>query len=326
MKPIAIQSNHPNNFVKIGYSPTDVCNYKCRYCFPGSNAGLHRWPTDYNQIVDNFSHLFEFYKSNGKDKIELQILGGEPTLWPELANFIKDLKSRHSFIATVQTNGSRTIRWWQEQTGSFDRVNLSAHHKEIDLAHFTLVADSLYTAGVYVDVSVCMDPLAWNQCISMIDYFKTHSKNKWYIGTQKIEEANGENLYTVEQLEFLSKSIKRYPNIFYAFAMRNNFNINRSQIIFDNGKRKTIKHNQVQINNWNHFYNWNCNVGVDMLYINPIGDLSGSCGNSVYGVSDKFNIYDNNFTTNFNPELKPTRCKLLGCYCTPETLMTKSVS
>lgn len=323
MKPIAIQSNQPANFVKISYSPTDVCNYKCRYCFPGSNAGLYRWPQNYKQLVENFSHLFDFYKSNGKDRIELQILGGEPTLWPDLANFIKELKSRHDFVATVQTNGSRTLRWWQEQAGSFDRVNLTAHYKEIDLPHFTLVADTLYAIGVYVDVSVCMDPLAWDQCMSMIDYFKQHSKHRWYIGTQKIEEANGENLYTDEQLEFLSSSVKRYPNIFYAFAMRKNFNINRSKVTFDNGKTQTVKHNQVQINKWNNFYNWSCNVGVDMLYINPIGELSGSCGSSVYGISDKFNIYDSKFITDFKPELKPTRCKFLGCYCTPETLMTK---
>lgn len=324
MKPIAIQSNQPKNFVKIGYSPTDVCNYKCRYCFPGSNDGLYRWPSNYKLIVDNFKHLFDFYKKNGKDRIELQILGGEPTLWPELSNFIDELKSTHDFVATIQSNGSRTLRWWEENGSAFNRVNLTAHYKEIDLKHFTEVADTLYDIGVYVDVSVCMDPLAWEQCLNMISYFKNNSKRKWYIGTQKIEEVGGVNLYTDEQLEYLSNSIKRYPAIFYAFAMRKNFNINRSKIIFDDKSTKTVKHNQVQINNWNNFYGWDCNVGIDMLYINPIGQMSGSCGHSIYGMDTKFNIYDQDFVETFNPELKTTKCKYLGCYCTPETLMTKS--
>jgi MoaA/NifB/PqqE/SkfB family radical SAM enzyme len=325
MIPIAVVSNQPSNFVKISYSPTDVCNYKCRYCFPGSNAGRYSWPKDLKLVVDNFSHLFDQYIKSGKDQIELQILGGEPTLWPELDKFISQLKDRYNFIASVQSNGSRTIRWWQENAQVFDKVNLSAHYKQIDLPHFTLVADTLYDTGVYVDVSVCMDPFAWDECASMIDYFKSNSRRKWYIGTQKIEEADGANLYTPEQLEFLSNSIKRYPSIWYAFNQRKNFNINRSVVQFDNGKSKKVKHNQVQLNDWNHFYGWKCNVGIDMFYINPTGELSGSCGQSLYGLDTKFNIYDQDFKTTFNPKIQPTICKLQGCYCTPETLLTKTL-
>jgi MoaA/NifB/PqqE/SkfB family radical SAM enzyme len=325
MNPIAIKSNQPNNFVKISYSPTDRCNYKCRYCFPGSNAGKYSWPTDLDLVTDNFSHLFEYYQQNGKDRIELQILGGEPTVWPDLAVFIARLKEKYNFIVSIQSNGSRTHRWWQENAVHFDKVNLSAHHQQIDLQHFTEVADILYSAGVYVDVSVCMDPLAWDRCYDMIEYFKKHSKNRWYIGTQKIEESDRAKLYTTEQLDFLTNSTQRYPNIWYAIQQRSKFNINRSRIYFDNGSNKKVKHNQVQINDWNHFYGWECNVGVDMFYINPLGEMSGSCGQSLYNMDTKYNIYDQDFRTTFNPKLQPTVCKLQGCYCTPETLLTKTL-
>jgi MoaA/NifB/PqqE/SkfB family radical SAM enzyme len=325
MKPISIKSNTPSNFIKISYSPTDKCNYSCRYCFPGCNAGLHSWPTDLNLIVDNFLHLFEYYRSVGKTQIELQILGGEPTLWPDLDKFIYELKKHASFKATIQSNGSRTMRWWEEHGNVFDKVNLSAHHKQIDLAHFTQVADTLYDLKVYVDVSVCMDPYAWDQCVSMIDYFKKNSRNKWYIGTQKIEESNQENLYTDDQLKFLSKSIKRYPSIWYAFSQRSNFNINRSIVTLDDGTKQKVKHNQVQINNWNHFYGWECNIGIDSLYIDLRGSMSGSCNQSLYGLDTKFNIYDADFKEKFHPFLKPVKCKQLGCYCTPETLLTKTL-
>jgi organic radical activating enzyme len=325
MKPIAIKSNQPKNFVKISYGVTDRCNYKCRYCFPESNAGRYSWPTDLDLVVDNFSHLMEYYQRQGKDRIELQILGGEPTVWPELAVFIGKLKTRHDFIATIQSNGSRTQRWWIENAASLDKVNLSAHHQQIDLPHFTAVADILYSDGVYVDVSVCMDPLAWDSCLNMIQYFIKHSRYRWYIGTQKIEENDGANLYNTEQLQYLANSIKRYPNILYAIGQRNKFNINRSKIYFDDGSHQKVKHNQVQINGWNHFNNWECNVGIDMLYIDPQGRMSGSCGQSLYGLENKFNIYDQDFKQKFNPEFRTTICQQSGCYCTPETLLTKTL-
>ena len=218
------------------------------------------------------------------------------------------------------------MRWWQQYATTFDRVILSAHYKEINLKHFTSVADALYESKVYVDVTVCMDPLAWDQCLDMVSYLKEYSKHKWYIGTQKIEEVGGVNLYTPEQLSYLSNSIKRYPALWYAFSMRKNFNINRSKIMFDDGSSKKVKHNQVQLNNWNKFYGWQCNIGIDMLLIDPTGQMAGSCGQNLYGLEDKFNIYNDNFITEFNPILKPANCKSLGCYCTPETLVTKSIN
>jgi len=324
MKPIKIISNQKKNHIKISYSPTDVCNYTCNYCFPGSNAGKYPYPKNLNLIVDNFSHLFDYYKHNGYETIELQILGGEPTLWPELDEFIIRLKNKHNFIASVQSNGSRTIRWWQEKAQVFNKVTLTAHHKETNLAQFVTIADTLFDTDVYVEVSVCMDSTDWDKCVNMVEYFKRVGRNKWYIGTQKLEGSIGTN-YTQDQLDYLSHSTKRNPSLFYAFRMRKNFSINRSKVIFDNGSTQTVRHNQVQINDWNHFFNWQCHVGLEMFYINPNGKLTGSCGSNIYGLDDTFNIYDIDFKEKFNPELKTTRCPYLGCYCTPETRMTKSI-
>jgi MoaA/NifB/PqqE/SkfB family radical SAM enzyme len=324
MIPIAITSNQPSNFIKISYSVTDICNFKCRYCFPGSNSGKYKWPANVSQVVDNFSHLFDYYKRNGKTQIELQLLGGEPTLWPEVDQFLSRLKEQHEFRSSIQSNGSRTLRWWQEKNYIFDKVNLSAHYKEINLQHFTEVADLLYRNGVYVDVSVCMDPYEWNKCIDMIEYFK-NSKYKWYIGTQKIEEADGANLYSPEQILFLSNSIKRYPNLWYAFKMRNHFHINRSKIKFNDGTTQTVRHNQVALNDWNHFFGWNCNIGKESLYINPKGIMEGSCSNRLYGLDAKYNIYDADFISKFNPELKSAVCEHKTCICAPETRISKSI-
>jgi MoaA/NifB/PqqE/SkfB family radical SAM enzyme len=323
MKPIRIQSNQPDNFLRVSYTPIDLCNFRCRYCTPDLYAGNSPRPDNLELIIDNFNHLFDYYIANGKTKFELQILGGEPTIWSKLETFINGIKQKHDIIVSIQSNGSRTIRWWEENAKLFDRVYLTAHHKEIDIDHLMSVADLLYDNNVLVDTIVCMDPYAWDKCKSLVEHLKT-SKRTWYIGTQKIEEANKVNVYTDEQLKYLSNSLKRIPNLWYAFKMKNRTFSHSSKIYFDNNKSKRVQHNDVAINQWNYFYNWKCNIGIDSIHITTLGKLQGSCGEKLYNLSEFYNIYDADFIEKFNPGFVPTTCRQLGCYCVPETLLTKS--
>ncbi len=323
MKPISIVSNQPARFVRISYAPTDVCNFGCRYCFPESHAAKYRWPTNLELTVNNFKHLIAFYLSNGKEEVELQILGGEPTLWPELGAFINAVKTKQTKIS-IQSNGSRTLRWWEEHASLIDRVYLSAHHADINVEHFVNVADMLHSKGVTVDVNVCMDPFAWDQCINLIESFK-QSKYKWFIGTQKIEELDGRNHYTDNQLEFLKDSVKRTPTILQSIKILLGNKSRNSVVHFDNGTKQTVKNNDVAINKWNHFYNWKCSIGLESFYIDPQGYLQGSCGEKLYGKDFLYNIYDTSFERNFMPDFVPATCTKVQCLCAPETLITKKL-
>ena len=70
----------------------NTCNHKCWYCFKGSNEGEFRWTDDFDATTKNFFHLLDHYKKYGKERFEIHIVGGEPTLWPELGKFTKLLK------------------------------------------------------------------------------------------------------------------------------------------------------------------------------------------------------------------------------------------
>lgn len=323
MKPVSIVSNQPASFVRISYAPTDVCNFNCRYCFPESHAGNYRWPQDLNLTILNFKHLVDTYRKNKKTNIELQILGGEPTLWPELGTFIRSLKD-YGVEISLQSNGSRTIRWWEEHASLIDRVYLSAHHADINVEHFINVADTLYSKGVTVDANVCMDPFAWDKCVDLIEKFKS-SKHKWFIGTQKIEELDGVNRYTPAQLGFLKDSVKRTPGIVQSIKVLLSNQSRHSVVYFDNGNKQKVKNNDVAINQWNYFYNWKCNIGLESFYIDPRGYIQGSCGEKLYGLDFMFNVNDPDFVKNFNPILTSATCSKVQCLCAPETLITKQI-
>jgi sulfatase maturation enzyme AslB (radical SAM superfamily) len=58
-------NNYKNNFLRIEYMLGNVCNYKCNYCFPGSNEGDKPWP-NLEITKKHFSHLLDHYITQGK--------------------------------------------------------------------------------------------------------------------------------------------------------------------------------------------------------------------------------------------------------------------
>ena len=51
-----ILNNDDPNLLRIEYMPGNLCNYKCHYCFPGSNEGDVKWP-DVDLVLKNLDHL-----------------------------------------------------------------------------------------------------------------------------------------------------------------------------------------------------------------------------------------------------------------------------
>lgn len=316
------QQSSPNKLL-INYAIHNVCNYKCWYCFPGSNTGEHRWPA-LDVVANNFIQLLKYYKTQrNKSQFELNLLGGEPTLWPELGDFIKILKLEFGkdIQIRITTNASRTIRWWSEHSQYFDKVLISCHPNEADENHIIAVADLLYITPVYVDVIVLMDPTVWDKAINIVQNLKK-SKNTWSIQTSQV--IHNSVKYNTEQIAYLESYVKRRPNLFWYWKTSKNFNY-KNKLYFDNGKVISIKKNYLLFNNLNHFKGWECNIGIDNILINFDGRLSANCGENLYKLPISYNLYDKNFVNMFHPKLVPTICTKEGCYCEHEINTTKQV-
>jgi organic radical activating enzyme len=328
MKIIKIQSLERSNTLNIRWSPNNICNFTCNYCFPDAHAGDFKSPENFNTVVSNFQHIFNQYKSKlNKTKFHLQISGGEPTLWKDLGKFILEIKKSHNVYVSIVSNGSRTIRWWKEYGGLIDNLTLSYHAKDADIDHMIEVADLMYDLRKKVTVFVLMDPTQWQKCISAIDYMKTSSKNSWFIISKEIV---GYMPYTRMQKEFLSKELKRVPKLSwflknYNLIFDGSMKILESVAWFEDKKLPLIATPNTYINRgWTDFRGWNCNIGIDSLYVSWSGNIQGSCGQPLF--DQNYNILDNNFVSSFNPEFKPAKCQIERCICIPETHLTKSLS
>ena len=80
------------------------CNFRCPFCHNPELVVHGKWKVGEEGKVEK--EFFQYLKKR-KGKIEgVCITGGEPTLWPELLDFMKKIK-RRGFLVKLDTNGTR---------------------------------------------------------------------------------------------------------------------------------------------------------------------------------------------------------------------------
>ena len=82
-----IESMMPDNLLRVELFLSDYCNYKCWYCTPEFWGKNYKWP-ELESFQENIFHLLKHYEKSGKDRFLIHIGGGEPTIWPDVINFI----------------------------------------------------------------------------------------------------------------------------------------------------------------------------------------------------------------------------------------------
>lgn len=316
-----IINNREPNVLTVEYMLGNICNYKCSYCFPGSHEGDSPWP-DTDLLIQNISHLFETYKKIGKNKFELYLIGGEPTLWKDIVKFCTFLKNNYDVVIRISTNGYRKPDWWKDNSKLFDSIEISVHHEFVNVDHIIKVCDTLYNNKTNLVANVLMDPDHFDKCLDILNKLKT-SRKRWPIIAKWIHKVNGDTGYTLEQKEYLKKPLKRYPNLFWWFTLKH-----RDQYktwVIEDGKRKKVPDNYFIINEKNKFKQWNCNLGLDHITIHKAGRVSGNCGQLLYGELKHYNFYDVDFVSKFNPIIQPVICNQQSCNCGFETHIGKTI-
>lgn len=327
-----IVSKKPDNILEIAWDPSNLCNFKCRYCFYGCNFGTHKNPNNLNLIIENFKHLMTQYSERlAKTKFHFVVAGGEPTLWKDLEKFIEKIKEEHTVYFSLISNGSRTLRWWQEYAHLIDNVHLTHHIAQGDVEHIIKVADILYRSNVKTTVKVLMDQLHWDQGIADIQHMKSSSQHPWFISVAKVIEGTDTVSveYTDEQLLFLKTELKRIPSLSWFWKNRNllteDMRLWDSVAYLENGNKKNARPGTYINNNLNNFKGWNCSIGLERIYIGWTGNISGSCQAKLYGLDYYYNILENNFKDKFNLLPNSTVCPFDLCNCMPETHVSKEV-
>lgn len=327
MRKIIKIENNEASILKLEWNTSNTCNYKCHYCFPGANEGTIPFPKieTLEILKKNFVHLFDYYLESGKNKIQLYLVGGEPTLWKHLPEFLLFLKNRYQnkLIVQVSTNGYRKLDWWKENAKFFDHIEISVHNEFCNIDHILEVSDYLFSNKHMVVTNVLMDPYNFEISKNNVDYLITNSKYNWPVIAKYVMFGDSDR-YTEEQLAYFQVSKKRIPQYeevkdFFKGTPRQRW------VTFDDKEVFEMPaDNWISINKLNHFFGWSCNLGVEALNISFSGDISGSCLQKLFDKSDYFNIFDSKFSEEFSPALKPVICRQVSCTCGAEIMINKN--
>lgn len=329
---IAIENSDYDEKLSIDIYLGNVCNYSCHYCHPGLNEGDKRFPQDYDLFVKNIDHMLDVYKTNfNKKDIKIELSGGEPTLWPRIADLAKHLKQQHNKVVSTKliTNGSRTLRWWKENANFFDEIHISLH-PEGTSEHIIQVADHIYNnTDNHVSVNVVLDPTDWEASKAKLDKVIEHPTpwltKSWLL----VLGAYVRQDYTEQQLKEFEDRVKKIPPRNYIDKMIQRKIItppSQAHLVFNDGKQEPFTKLSLKRNNGdNVFTGWECNVGVDRISC-IWGDIIASCGaRYLFNLDKPLSLYDAAFIKKFTPDIvKPVICKQPVCgSCTSDLRIPK---
>ena len=102
---------------KINLHILEACNFKCRQCFSKFGTEKLLPVEDWKKIVDNCIA--------GADVTEFNIAGGEPMLYPGLAELVKYIRNKGVKVSLI-TNGSlMDEEWIKNYAGLYETIGFS---------------------------------------------------------------------------------------------------------------------------------------------------------------------------------------------------------
>lgn len=315
--------------LNIRFWPTDICNFNCEYCFPGSVLNKFKYPKNVDTVIRNFRLLFdEYIEKHNKENFYLNIVGGgEPSLWPHLDYFCENIKKDHDVFIKMTTNGSRTLRWFEQNTKHIDKFTMSCHYKDVNIDNFIKNCDWIYEQGKEPGTLMLMDAKNWDKCKEYLDKMLSDSKYQWTIQAKEVVDAPGLDIssYTEEQLEFFKQPLKRIPESKWILDNLNDLNIYESIALYENDHAIPAMSNHFIGRQENYFKGWRCNVAIENLVITHDGKITGSCQEEIFK-DVNLNLFSEDFEEKFNRsklDLKPIICPRNCCSCQPDTHITK---
>lgn len=263
-----ITNDFPNH-LSVGWELTSTCNFHCWYCPDYLHDGKYKWP-DLEKSLEFFENL-----SKTKDTIYLDLVGGEPTLWPQLSEFLERRPS--NIFVEVTTNGSRTLNWWNNNSRYIDLVTISFHPNTADPDH-TIEVCKLLVRNKVKKVFVWI--LAVAEKIDVCKYLYEQLEQLGLeidVVTKPLYNVYGVNKQ--EQIQ-LNNSNSEIANILKTNKFkRSTFDmsiVKPVNVFLDN---EPFDYVLAEINKQNDFFGWTCTAGINRLFIHKDGSIMrGSCG------------------------------------------------
>jgi len=307
--------NDTNRFT-IDWTLNTLCTYKCSYCHPGLYNGTNflKSKVEDPAIVKNFLETIKRYVQGRS--VHIYINGGEPTISPSLETII-DFCAENNWCAYVNTNGSRSLEWWQEYAKKIYKVTISYHPEAV-------VDEEIFEKVEYigtqtnVGVFTLMFPPYWEKSVNAYNKFKsmpnvTIAPSRVFRRDEGFGSADKSYDYTQEQLDWLNdNSTVRFSPTGFPPPQNNYYG---NSFIEENGVVTKFDEVEYTNNRKNTFLGWQCNLGVDHILIRADGDIMQSACRQATRIGTILDFKE------LSPA--PTTCHTEWCMCTADVLIPK---
>lgn len=220
---------------------------------------------DPDKFVRAFGIIYDRF-----EEFSLQIVGGEPTAYEGLDVALRSVRKDPCKQLTLETNGSKSLTWWQQHIAHFANVVISVH-KRTDVDHILKVAELLQTSSVELKIKFPIQPVNWNEIVQIRDSFR-HSG-------------------FVTELHLLYKNFTQGNNEYYDYSQEQMDYYYRDKGIELNQISNQIE--QIRIHKLNEYTGHMCWAGVEQFVIDRQGyvfrgwcEQNGTMGNILEGTVD----------------------------------------
>lgn len=264
----------------VAWEISNKCNYDCWYCPKHLHSGTSGWP-DFQKTLDFFNFL-----SQKNEYVHISLVGGEPTLWPELGRFLE--KIPENVFADIVTNGSRTIAWWEKIKSHLNRhrVIFSFHSNTAKENHILSIVNLLKSFDITCYVFILLDPSHEKRLTEFAKILKENEINYTfkailpnYDGSVIDYTENQKNI--IENEKFISEKTK-------SFIRPNDIIVNEKIVTTPT---------KLVIDKSNNFFGFSCMAGSKRISINYNQEIfAGACGALKLGTLDNYKILNKAIT------------------------------
>lgn len=302
----------------------NVCNYNCSFCGDTFKDGTQRWKplSVYKQYIDTI------ISQSGTKKVWFLLNGGEPTLYPDLIALCKYIKEYKNTYLSIISNGSRTIRWWEElrDSDSLDTLFVTYHSEQTsNYKHIADVINTFHDSPISVICDVTHTPNNLDLSVEACAYLIANTGAEINLRAMQID---GESHYTVPYTNDQISNINKYTCVLGKLSktkkpsrvpasdkLKSTVNVT-----FENSKTVRMVAETLRKQELNYFKGWYCEAGINTMRIDYDVIWRAGAGCLVGGPKK---IDDNNIPETLTFEKEGVECTADFCSCIIDLVITK---
>jgi organic radical activating enzyme len=302
------------DWVVVNWNLGNMCNYTCSYCPPVLNNGSFGW----NDFETVNSFIDECIKHYAPRTVYFEFTGGEVTLWKHFvktAKYIKDAGHDIGFIS----NGSRTIRWWEQNKHYFDHVCISYHPEFADPDHFLEVVKIM--SGVcrtHANVMMSTDKELFDKGLKLAGRFRDEFTDlSLALQPLVIDFGNERFPYEDWQVEIMDNHYELFGSNIKILKPYKLYRGSMDMVDTVNDLWENKDAHRFIADNKNNWKGWDCWAGVEQLAIDFDGTVRrGWClvGGDLGNIKKPEDI---------NWPTEPVRCNKSFCHCNFDIMCKK---